>query len=122
MRVVTLELGGRSVQVGVPERRSERMRGFRDRAARELDGLLFLRTRSIHTVGMDRAIVVVLLDRDLRVLDVLELPPGKIVLPRPRVRHVLELLERVELNRGERVGGYTVAAASGRGGTGAREA
>ena len=122
MRVVTLELGDRSVRVGVPERRSERMRGFRDRAARELDGLLFLRTRSIHTVGMDRAIVAALLDRDLRVLDVLELPPGKIVLPRPRVRHVLELLERVELNRGERVGGYTVAAAPGRGGTGAREA
>jgi uncharacterized protein len=37
------------------------------------------------------AIDAVLLDRDDRVVEVVRLPPGRILLPRPRVRHILEV-------------------------------
>ncbi len=52
--------------------------------------LLLERARSVHTVGMRSTIRVVLLDERLAVLAVRLVPPGRLVLPRRRVRHVLE--------------------------------
>ncbi|MFK4691938.1 DUF192 domain-containing protein [Streptomyces pristinaespiralis] len=45
---------------------------------------------SVHSVGMRFAIDVAYLDRDLRVLTVRTMSPGRVGLPRPRARHVLE--------------------------------
>ncbi len=56
-----------------------------------LDGAILLtRAGSVHTIGMRFAIDVAFLDRDLRVLRVLTMVPGRIGLPRLRARHVLE--------------------------------
>jgi uncharacterized protein len=55
------------------------------------DGALILEhTRSVHSLGMRFAIDVAFLDRRLVVLDVTELRPWRIALPRVRSRSVLE--------------------------------
>jgi uncharacterized protein len=51
---------------------------------------LLLKTSSIHTFGMRFGIDAVLLDRSMTVLRVRRLPPRRLLLPRPRVRYVLE--------------------------------
>jgi len=80
----------------VPETRRERARGLLGRSdLPPHEGLLLERCRSIHTFGMRFSIDVVLLDRDFRVIDVLTLPPRRLLLPRPRLRHI------VEVSRGE---------------------
>jgi len=66
------------------------MQGLRDRDALRPGDALLLRTRSVHTFGMRFAIDAVLLDRSLRVLRVTRMPPGRLLLPRRRVRYVLE--------------------------------
>jgi hypothetical protein len=114
MRRVVLELAGSEILVGVPESHRERMRGLVDPSTRDLDGLLLERARSVHTFGLGRPIRIVLLDRELAVLDVIDLPPRRLLLPRRRVRHVVELLRELPVSRGDRVRGYTVAAALGR--------
>ncbi|MEV4684774.1 DUF192 domain-containing protein [Streptomyces kurssanovii] len=45
---------------------------------------------SVHSLGMRFPIDVAYLDRDLRVLTVRTMRPGRVGLPRPRARHVLE--------------------------------
>ncbi|WP_424215421.1 DUF192 domain-containing protein [Streptomyces sp. BI20] len=45
---------------------------------------------SVHTFGMGFALDVAYLDRGLRVLAVRTMVPGRLGLPRPRSRHVLE--------------------------------
>ena len=75
----------------VPGRRRERVRGLRDRT--ELaphHAMLFERCRSIHTVGMRFTIVVASLDREGRVIHVRTMRPRRLMVPRPRVRSVLE--------------------------------
>jgi uncharacterized membrane protein (UPF0127 family) len=74
---------------GVAERRRERMRGLI--GGRALCALLLPRTRSVHTFGMREPIDVVLLDEDLRIVEIVHLPPHRVLLPRARVRHVLEV-------------------------------
>jgi uncharacterized membrane protein (UPF0127 family) len=55
------------------------------------DGALILEhTRSVHSLGMRFAIDVAFLDRRLVVVDVTELRPWRIALPRARTRSVLE--------------------------------
>ena len=76
--------------VEVPETVRERLRGLSGRDAPD-HGLLLRRCRSVHTFGMRFAIDAVLLDRDDRVLAVVRLPPGRLLLPRPRVRSILEV-------------------------------
>ncbi|MEU5579955.1 DUF192 domain-containing protein [Streptomyces huasconensis] len=44
----------------------------------------------VHTVGMRFAVDVAYLDREWRVLSVRTMRPGRIGLPRPRARHVIE--------------------------------
>ncbi len=45
----------------------------------------------MHTVGMRFPIDAVLLDRGHRVIGVIRLRPWRVLLPRPAVRHVLEV-------------------------------
>jgi hypothetical protein len=46
-------------------------------------------------------IAAVLLDADLTVLNVVPMPPGRLLLPRRRVRHVLECPIGTELRPGD---------------------
>ncbi|MFJ9338066.1 DUF192 domain-containing protein [Streptomyces sp. NPDC101733] len=52
--------------------------------------LLLTPAASVHTFRMRFAIDVAYLDRRLRVLSVVTMAPGRLGLPRPRSRHVLE--------------------------------
>jgi hypothetical protein len=49
------------------------------------------------------AISAVLLDRDLRVVQVKRLPPRRLLLPRRGVHHVLECAVDVDLSPGDRL-------------------
>ena len=87
MRITTLG----PLRLLEPTTRHERARGLLGRATLDRDeALLLRRCRSVHTFGMRFPIDVVLLDRADRVVRVLPVRPGRLVLPRPRVRHVLE--------------------------------
>ena len=88
----------------MPAGRRERMRGLigRDRLEPHR-GLLLLRTRSVHTLGMRFAVVAVLLDEGLRVAGVRLLRPGRLLLPRAGVRHVLECPADADLRMGDRL-------------------
>lgn len=101
-----------------PQTRRERMRGWRGRSAVGPDDVLLLdRARSIHTFGMCLPISVALLDRDLVVRSVRPVRPGRLLLPRPRIRHVLECGESVDLRPGDRLriaGGPEARRAEGR--------
>ncbi|WP_030346044.1 DUF192 domain-containing protein [Streptomyces sp. NRRL S-1022] len=56
-----------------------------------LDGAMLLSPASgVHTFGMRIPIDVAYLDRNLTVLAVRTMPPGRLGLPRLRARHVLE--------------------------------
>jgi uncharacterized membrane protein (UPF0127 family) len=73
-----------------------------------IEGALLLSPASaVHTVGMRFAIDVAYLDRTLRVVAVRTMPPGRIGLPRPRARHVLEAeagaMRRWGIRRGVRI-------------------
>jgi uncharacterized protein len=79
----------RRVPVDVAETPFQRVRGLI--GAGPPRGLLLTRTRSIHTIGMRAPIDAVLLDARGTVVDVVRLVPGRVLLPRRRVRAVLEL-------------------------------
>ncbi|MBW5426176.1 DUF192 domain-containing protein, partial [Streptomyces sp. BG9H] len=69
--------------------------------------LLLTPARAVHTVGMRFAVDVAYLDRELRVLAVRTMRPGRIGLPRPRARHVIEAeagaMARWGVRRGARI-------------------
>jgi uncharacterized membrane protein (UPF0127 family) len=78
--------------VWIPETRRERARGLLGRSRLEpTEGLLLEHSRSVHTFGMRFAIDVILLDRQQRVIAVVPMAPGRVLLPRRRVRHILEV-------------------------------
>jgi hypothetical protein len=115
MRETTLEgPNGLRIRAHVPEGWRERARGLLGR-----DGLtpgqamLFERARSVHTFGMRFTIRVAVLDRRLRVLAVVRLPPSRILLPRPGGRHLLEGREDLGLRRGDRLSTAGVVEAGG---------
>jgi len=86
----------------VPTTRRERMKGLRGWTSLGPAEALFLeRTRSVHTFGMAFSIVVATLDRELRVLTVRPMPPGRLLLPRPRVHHVLEFAIEADVRPGD---------------------
>jgi hypothetical protein len=88
----------------VPETRRERMQGLRGRSVLAANAALFLEcARSIHTFGMRRPISVVLLDGTLAVRSVRRVRPGRLLLPRPKIRHVLEFAEGADLRPGDRL-------------------
>ena len=81
-----------SINVRIADSWRERRRGLLGRSEiRANDGLLLTGCRSVHTIGMPFAIDAVLLDRRFRVLAVVPMPPGRLLLPRPGVRHILEV-------------------------------
>jgi hypothetical protein len=95
---------GHVVRAESPQTRRERMRGWRGRSdVGPDDALLLDGTRSIHTFGMRFPIWAVLLDREFVVRFVRPVRPGRLVLPRPGTRHVLECAEGVDLRPGDRL-------------------
>lgn len=88
MRVETL--GPWTIHVATS--RTERRHGLLGRDRLDPHEALWLpRCRSVHTFGMRFGIDVVLLDRDDLPIDVRGLSPGRILLPRRRVRHIVEV-------------------------------
>ena len=95
---------GAILRAQVPETRRERMRGLLGRPNLSAsDTVLLERTRSIHTFGMHFPVTVALLDGGLVVRSVRLLRPGRLLLPRPGVRHVLECAEGVDLRADDRL-------------------
>ncbi|MDP9331549.1 MAG: DUF192 domain-containing protein [Actinomycetota bacterium] len=89
--------------VDVPESWRERTRGLIGaRALGPHHAMLLERCRSVHTFGMRLPIDVVFLDRDLLVVDVRRVDPGRLTLPRLRARHVLECAADTRLGPGDR--------------------
>ncbi|HZU78509.1 MAG TPA: DUF192 domain-containing protein [Acidimicrobiales bacterium] len=84
----------------------DRIRGLLGR--RGYDGALILpRTRAVHSAGMHFAIDVAFLDRGLRVVDAVVLPPWRCTRPRLRCWGVLEAeagaFERWNLRPGDQL-------------------
>ncbi|MFB6898646.1 DUF192 domain-containing protein [Streptomyces hydrogenans] len=80
---------GATVPVEVAASYRARRRGLLGRDG--VAGAMLLTTaNSVHTFGMRFPIDVAYLDRRLRVLAVVTMRPGRLGLPRPRARHVLE--------------------------------
>jgi uncharacterized protein len=78
------------------------MRGLIDRVSLGPDEALLLeRTRSVHTFGMRFPITAALLDRDGVVRGVVRMTPRRLLLPRPGLRHVLELAEDADVRPGD---------------------
>ncbi len=82
--------GGAEVPLEIAASYRTRARGLLGRDG--IDGAMLLTPcGSVHTFRMRFAIDVAYLDRDLRVLAVVPgMRPGRLGLPRPRARHVLE--------------------------------
>jgi uncharacterized protein len=98
--------------VQIPETRRERARGLRGRAGLARgEGLLLARCRSVQTFGMRFPIDAVLLDGRWRVVDVVRLPPGRVLWPRPRVRHIVEVAAGTGVRTGLRLRSSRDAAA-----------
>ncbi len=89
-RRAVLKADGRAVApVEVATTRRARGRGLLGRG--HFDGALLLPgIRSVHTFGMRFAIDVALCDSTLRVVAIHHVRPGRLVLPRPMVAHVVE--------------------------------
>jgi uncharacterized membrane protein (UPF0127 family) len=85
-----LLVDGRPVApVAIAVTRLDRARGLL--GATEVDGALLLeRTRSVHSIGMAFALDVACCDAEGRVLRAVYLRPGRVLLPRRRVRSILE--------------------------------
>ncbi|MCK8434421.1 DUF192 domain-containing protein [Streptomyces sp. D2-8] len=83
--------GGPSVRVPLEIATSyrARTRGLLGRG--RIDGAILLSpASSVHTFRMRMPIDVAYLDRGLRVIDVCTMRPGRLGMPRPRARHVVE--------------------------------
>jgi uncharacterized membrane protein (UPF0127 family) len=65
------------------------------------EALLLSDTTSVHTFGMRFPILVARLDDSFRVVDVLRVPPHRLVMPMGRARYVLECHPDVELRAGD---------------------
>jgi uncharacterized membrane protein (UPF0127 family) len=80
------------------------MRGLLGRGGLDPDeGMLLERTRSVHTFGMRFTIAAALVDREWVIRAVIRMPPGRVLLPRRRARHVLELPVAVDVRPGDRL-------------------
>ncbi|MFJ7148690.1 DUF192 domain-containing protein [Streptomyces sp. NPDC100445] len=89
LRAGTGEALGAAVPLEIAASYRARTRGLLGRDA--VDGVLLLTPASgVHTFGMRIPIDVAYLDRRLTVLAVRTMRPGRLGLPRPRARHVLE--------------------------------
>jgi uncharacterized membrane protein (UPF0127 family) len=89
--------------VRIPESRRERARGLLGRPELAPDDALFLaRCRSVHTFGMRFAIDALVLDANLAVIRVVKMPRRRVLLPRPRGRHVVEVAAGSRIRSGDR--------------------
>lgn len=77
------------VPLEIATSRRERQRGLLGRDGVE-GALLLSPAGAVHTVGMRFAVDVAYLDRRMRVRAVRTMRPGRVGLPRPWVRHVME--------------------------------
>ena len=94
---------GMRVRAAVPISRRQRSKGLRGRSGLAPgEAMLFLRCRSVHTVGMRFTVTVVALDRFMGVRWVRAVAPGRVVRPRSGVRHMLELDAREQVRPGDR--------------------
>ncbi|MGW1639509.1 DUF192 domain-containing protein [Streptomyces lavendulae] len=84
-----LRVGGVEVPLEVAASYRARTRGLLGRDGVE-GALLLTPAASVHTFRMRFPIDVAYLDRSLRVRAVVTMAPGRLGLPRPRSRHVLE--------------------------------
>jgi uncharacterized protein len=99
------EQGAVSVPLEIASSYRARTKGLLGRDS--VDGALLLSPAgSIHTFGMRIPIDVAYLDRDLKIIAVRTMKPGRLGLPRPRSRHVLEAEAGVMAGWGVRVGGW----------------
>lgn len=80
---------GRTLPLEIADSAGARRRGLLGRHG-VTGALLLTPASSVHTVRMRFAIDVAYLDRELRVLSVRTMRPGRIGRPRLRARHVLE--------------------------------
>ncbi|MFD9355505.1 DUF192 domain-containing protein [Streptomyces sp. NPDC060031] len=85
----TLRVGAVEVPLEIAASYRARTRGLLGRDGIE-GALLLTPAGSVHTFRMRFPIDVAYLDRNLRVRAVVTMPPGRLGLPRPRSRHVLE--------------------------------
>ncbi|MFD9722463.1 DUF192 domain-containing protein [Streptomyces sp. NPDC059072] len=109
----TLTVEGTQVPLEVAASYRARTRGLLGRDG--ITGALLLTpAASVHTFRMRFAIDVAYLDRNLRVLAVTTMPPGRLGLPRLRSRHVLEAEAGAMAGWGLRVGTTVKADVSGR--------
>ncbi|GHH21722.1 DUF192 domain-containing protein [Streptomyces rubradiris] len=89
VRTDTGEVPAASVPLEISASYRARTRGLLGRDA--VEGAMLLSPASgVHTFGMRIPIDVAYLDRRLTVIAVRTMPPGRLGLPRPRARHVLE--------------------------------
>ncbi|MEV7522331.1 DUF192 domain-containing protein [Streptomyces sp. NPDC091371] len=109
----TLTVGATAVPLEVAASYRARTRGLLGRGG--IDGALLLTpAASVHTFRMRFAIDVAHLDRNLRVLAVTTMPPGRLGRPRLRSRHVLEAEAGAMAGWGLRVGTRVKVDVSGR--------
>jgi uncharacterized membrane protein (UPF0127 family) len=99
----TLRIADASMPVEIAATYGPRRRGLLGRDGIE-GAMLLSPCNSVHTFRMRFAIDVAYLDRELRVVDVHTMRPGRLGMPRFRARHVLEAeagaMERWGLRRG----------------------
>jgi uncharacterized membrane protein (UPF0127 family) len=88
----------------VPETHRERMQGLLGREGLPHGRAMLLeRTRSVHTIGMRFEVSVAFLDRELNVLAVKRVPPGRVLRPRLRARYTFECRVDAEIRAGDRL-------------------
>ncbi|MFF4717455.1 DUF192 domain-containing protein [Streptomyces eurythermus] len=103
VRTDTGEVPAASVPLEISASYRARTRGLLGRDA--VDGAMLLSPASgVHTFGMRIPIDVAYLDRRLTVVAVRTMPPGRLGLPRPRARHVLEAAAGAMAGWGVRAG------------------
>ncbi|MGW1605978.1 DUF192 domain-containing protein [Streptomyces eurythermus] len=103
VRTDTGEVPAASVPLEISASYRARTRGLLGRDA--VDGAMLLSPASgVHTFGMRIPIDVAYLDRRLTVIAVRTMPPGRLGLPRPRARHVLEAAAGAMAGWGVRAG------------------
>jgi uncharacterized membrane protein (UPF0127 family) len=93
---------GRRWDVLVPTTLRERVAGLRRLPLGDDQALLIPRCRSIHTAGMPCPIAVAFLDRDLRVLRVRRIPPGRLAAGPRGTRLVMEFPVGADVRPGDR--------------------